>query len=100
VAGSRRALAIRIALGASDRDVRRLVLGGAARLLAIGIILGVALSLAGDRLLQAFVSGARSSDPRSIAMAAVVLCAVAAVAVLAPARRASRTSPIDALHPE
>ena len=97
VAGSRRAIAVRIALGASARDVVAGLLIRAGTLCAGGLVLGCGLSVLADRALQTWITGLRSTDVASLATAAGVLAFVALLALLGPARRAVRTSPVEAL---
>jgi predicted permease len=93
-------LGLRTALGAQTRDVLRLVLSDALRLVAAGMIIGVPLALASARLLRAQLHGVATVDPTSIAAALVVLATSAVVAVLLPALRASKVSPVVALQAE
>jgi hypothetical protein len=93
-------IGLRVALGASRRDVLRMVLSDALRLVAGGIVMGVPLALVSARLLRAQLHGVGEFDPASIAVALVVLMASAAVAAILPARRASRVSPLVALQAE
>jgi predicted permease len=97
VAERRRELGVRVALGASAGDVVRLVLGGATRLLAIGLGAGVALTLAVAPLLRAVVFGVTPSDPWVIGTAVLALAAAALAAVAVPIRSALAVSAIDAM---
>ncbi|HEU4408903.1 MAG TPA: ABC transporter permease [Polyangiaceae bacterium] len=95
-----RELAIRMALGAAGRDVRRLVLRDTSRLLAAGLLLGLPAAFASGRLLAAKLEGIPPTDPLSLAATALLLGLVALAAVLAPARRAARTPPALVLRDE
>jgi ABC-type antimicrobial peptide transport system permease subunit len=86
-----------MALGATSGDVRRLVLGGTLRIAAVGLVFGLVLSLLLSRLIEALLYDTSPTDALTFASAALVLLGVALVAGLAPAWRASRTSPLTAL---
>ena len=92
-----REIGIRMALGAQLRDVRGMFLRHGLRLTAIGIALGIGVSLGLTRVMSTLLFGVRPTD---LATYVAVSCALAAVALLAtylPARRASRVDPIVAL---
>ncbi|MGH7616324.1 MAG: ADOP family duplicated permease [Gemmatimonadaceae bacterium] len=93
-------IGVRVALGAQQADVVRMILFDALRLVAAGLAVGVPLALASTRLLGAQLHGVQAVDPISIATALTVLTASALVAGLLPALRASRVSPIQALRAE
>src|SRR5262249_46823864 len=97
VAQRRRELAIRLALGASTRSVMRLVFGQGFRLVAIGLLAGLAASAAASRLLTGMLFEVRGSDPESFAFAIVLFLAAAALAMYLPARRASQARAWEAL---
>ncbi len=90
-------IGIRMALGAVRHRVVRMVVGEAGRLVLAGIALGVALSLAGTRVLASFLYGVEADDPLTLAGAAALLLAVALGAALLPAWRASRVQPMETL---
>ena len=92
-----REFGVRIALGAERRDIVRLVVGQGARLAAIGGIIGIGAALLVARVLEGFLYEIGTRDFLSFAGAAAVLLAVAVVASYVPARRASRSDPIQAL---
>jgi ABC-type antimicrobial peptide transport system permease subunit len=93
-------IGLRVALGAQQPDVVRMVLFDALRLVIVGLVVGVPLALASTRLLTAQLHGVGAVDPVSIGVAVSVLIASAFVAALLPAVRASRVSPIVALRAE
>jgi putative ABC transport system permease protein len=95
-----RELAVRLAVGASPQQLVALVFGGAGRLLAGGIVLGVLLTLAADRFLRGLLFGVSALDARALATAVLTLGVVAAIAVAGPAFRAARVSPTEALRGE
>ena len=90
-------IAIRMALGAASRDVLRLMLGQAGRLLAIGLAIGVVLALAVGRTAGTLLFGLQPNDPLTIAASALALALVALAAAYLPAARATRVSPLDGL---
>jgi predicted permease len=91
-----REIGIRLALGAGGRDILHLVVGSGARLIAAGVVLGVAASFALERLIASLLFGVTTADAASAA-AVGVLAAVALAACYLPALRAARVSPLDAL---
>ncbi|HET7843094.1 MAG TPA: ABC transporter permease [Xanthomonadales bacterium] len=93
-------IGIRKALGAQAGILLRQVLAGGVKLGAIGLAIGVALSLAAGRAIQGFLYGVRPYDPLVLAGVALLLLGVAALATLVPAFRASRIDPMVALRHE
>ena len=93
-------IGIRIALGATRRDVLRLVLGQGLRLTALGLAIGLAASIAASRLIASLLYEVSPRDPATLAALAGLLGAVALAAVAVPALRATHVSPIDALRSE
>jgi hypothetical protein len=93
-------MGLRSALGASQGDVLRLVLGDGLRLVAIGLAVGLPLALLGARLLRAQLHGVGITDPASLAAAVAAIAACAFGAALIPALRAARVSPAAALAQE
>jgi predicted permease len=93
-------IGIRMTLGASKRDVLRLVLGHGLRLTLIGVILGLTASFALTRFLTSLLLGVTSTDALTFSSVAVLLCAVALFACFIPARRAMRVDPMVALRYE
>jgi predicted permease len=91
---------VRLAVGATGADIRRLVLGQALLLAAAGIAIGLALSAAGSPAVKAYVAGVEPLDPASFGISAALLSAVAATAAYVPASRAMRVNPVDALRDE
>jgi putative ABC transport system permease protein len=90
-------IGVRMALGATARDVVRLTVGQAGRLTAIGVGLGLALSLALGRLIEAGLLGAATNDARLTAALAAILIIAALAAGYIPARRAAAIEPVVAL---
>jgi predicted permease len=93
-------IGLRMALGASARDVMRLVLGQSLRMIFIGVGVGLATALAAARLLEKLVAGVRSTDPSTFAIMLSVLVSAALAASFVPAWRASRVDPTSALRQE
>jgi putative ABC transport system permease protein len=93
-------IGVRIALGASARDVVRLTVGQTLRLTLVGAAIGVALSVALSRLMQAGMLGIANSDPRLFAAFAGVLIVTSLLAGYVPARRAAAIDPMTALRVE
>ena len=90
VEGRTKEMGIRVALGASPRDVMRLVLTHSVRITFVGILLGLAGALALARLIAGMLVGVNAADPRVYFSAAVVLGAAILLASYLPARRAMR----------
>ncbi len=100
VARRTREFGVRLALGASPADLRRLVMGKGLVLVGLGLSFGVLGALALVRLLGSLLYGVSATDPRTYALVAGGLAAVSLLALVAPAQRAARTSPIVALRDE
>jgi predicted permease len=90
-------LGIRVALGAPVRSLVAGVVGGALRLAAIGIVIGLVAALGVTRWLGSLLFGVGATDPLTFATIAALLIVVATVASLVPARRAARADPSVAL---
>ena len=86
-------IGIRVALGATAAQVRRLVLGHAAIVVGLGIVAGLAGAVLLGRWLSALTFGIAPSDPRILLASAFVLAVVALCAAWLQARRAARTEP-------
>jgi ABC-type lipoprotein release transport system permease subunit len=89
-----------MALGAQRTRVVRLVLTGGARLVLIGIGLGLPAAWAASRWVESMLFGLTPSDPAAIGGAIVLLATAAQLAAYFPARRASRVDPLVALRHE
>lgn len=95
-----REIAIRIALGAQPRQVRRMVVAQGGRVALFGVVLGVAAALLLTRVLVNLLFGVRALDtPTFVSMSGVML-AVALLASYIPARRASSVDPARSLRAE
>jgi predicted permease len=97
VAQRTREFGIRLALGASARDVMRLVVGRGALLAAGGAAVGLLMAAGITRFLRGFLFGVSPLDPLTFAGVAATLAAVALLASYLPARRAVRVDPMQAL---
>ena len=93
-------LGLRTALGAQRRDILRLVMSGALRVVGIGVVVGVPMALAVGRVLRTRLYAVDAVDVPSLLLALAVLAASAAVATLMPALSATRVSPLVALRSE
>jgi putative ABC transport system permease protein len=86
-------IGIRVALGANPGRVKQLVLGQAMRMTIVGLITGIAASVAGSRFVQSVTFGVTPSDPQVLATVALIVIAVAGTACYVPVHRAVRTDP-------
>jgi putative ABC transport system permease protein len=93
-------IGVRLAIGAERSDVLQLVLGQGMRLVSIGILAGVAVSLGLSRLLGSLVYGVGTTDVLTLIGVALLLVVVAMLACYVPARRAMRVDPVEALRYE
>src|SRR5581483_8463271 len=94
-----REIGIRLALGASGREILRLAVGNGAKLIGAGVVIGVAASFALQRLVTSLLFGVTAADASSAA-AVAILGVVALVACYIPALRATRVDPLHALRYE
>ena len=93
-------IGIRMALGAAPSNMIWIVLREILVMVSMGVVIGVPVALAGDRLVSNMLFGLRPTDPVTLVSATVILLIVAAVAGYLPARRASLVNPIVALRYE
>jgi putative ABC transport system permease protein len=100
VARREREFGIRLAVGASVRDIRRMVLRQGGMLVAIGLAGGVVAALFTSRAAASLISGLGSADPIVLGGVAALMAATSFAAVLVPAIRATRVEPIVALRGE
>jgi putative ABC transport system permease protein len=92
-----RDIGVRRALGATTNDVLRLVIANAARIIATGAAIGLALSAVSGRLIETMLFGVRPLDLATFAFVTVVLGVTAALSIAGPAWRAARIDPAVAL---
>jgi predicted permease len=90
-------IGIRMALGARPEQVVRLVLASSSRAVIIGLAAGVAIALPGSRLMQNILYGVNPLNPTAYLSVACILAAAGVAASYAPARRATRVDPLQAL---
>ncbi len=95
-----REIGIRMALGAQGPDVVRLVLAQGFRPALVGVVLGVGGAFLSSRVLQSLLYNVQASDLTTFGVVALLLPSVIALAILLPARRASRIAPVEALRLE
>jgi putative ABC transport system permease protein len=88
---------VRMAMGANQTDLARLVLRQGARLVAVSLALGVAAAIVLSRALRGLVFDIGTTDPPTFAAMAGLLAITALVACWLPARRASRVDPVTAM---
>jgi putative ABC transport system permease protein len=100
VARRRNEIGIRMALGAEQSRVLRMVLGEVATLIFIGLAIGMGATLATTRYVASFLYDLAPNDPKTLGSAAAILAITAIVAGYIPARRASRLDPMTALREE
>jgi putative ABC transport system permease protein len=97
VAQRRREIGIRLAVGATGRDIRRMMLGQGGALIAVGVPVGLLLSLFTSRLAAAVFLDVRPADPLILAGVTALIATTAFAAVLVPAANAARVEAIVAL---
>jgi len=95
-----REIGVRMALGAQQTSILRLVLLNGFRLVAAGVLFGLLASFALTRFLAGQISGVSVTDPWTFAAVVAVVVSVGVAACLLPARRATRVDPILALRYE
>ena len=93
-------MGIRIALGARNIDILRLVIGNGVALTGIGILIGLIVSVAGTRLMTSLLFQTSATDPLTFLTSAAIFVTVAFIASYVPARRATRIDPTTALRAE
>ncbi len=100
VAQRRREFGIRMALGAEPGSILRLIMRDVFSVVAVGLLAGIAMSLAATRVLQQLLFGIGPRDTVTLVVAAAALSLVALVAGYFPGRRATKISPMEALRHE
>ena len=93
-------IGIRMALGAKGADVLGMVVGNGVRLVAVGIAVGIAMSLLLGRTIEDQLVGVRSYDPPTLVATTLLLVVIAAIGCWIPARRAAQVDPMIALRYE
>ena len=100
VAQRKTEIGVRMALGANRSQVLGMIMRSGMTTIAIGLAVGVVLSLALTRLMSGLLFAVHASDPLALAGAALVLVLAALVAIFIPARRATKVNPMSALRYE
>jgi putative ABC transport system permease protein len=95
-----REIGVRVAFGAGNRDVLRLVIAQGIVLALSGIVLGLGASFAVTRVMRSLLVGVSATDPVTFVAIPAVLLGVAALAAYVPARRATGIDPVEALRDE
>jgi predicted permease len=90
-------ISVRLALGATSRDILGLVIGRGMRLTGAGLAIGALAAFGASRLLAKMLYGVTATDPATYAMAIAALGTIALVACYLPARRAMRVDPVTAM---
>jgi putative ABC transport system permease protein len=93
----RREMAVRMAIGATPGEVRRLALRSGVRLGAIGVVAGLALALASGGVIRTLLYDTSTTDPATVVVVGAVLLGAALLASWIPARRATSVSPAEVL---
>jgi ABC-type antimicrobial peptide transport system permease subunit len=96
----RRAIGVRMALGASKGSVLRLIVREGMTVVGVGLLIGLAAALITGRAIGAMLYNVAPTDPASLLVAAALLCGVALAACYMPARRATGVDPLNALRHE
>jgi predicted permease len=100
VARRTREIGVRLAIGAPRAAIIRLIVGESLGVTLAGVVIGVAGTIAGGRLVAGWLFGVSASDPGVLAAAAISFLAIGAGAAVRPARRAASVDPVGALRSE
>jgi putative ABC transport system permease protein len=95
-----REIGIRMALGASNSDVLKMVVSDGMKPILIGVAIGLAAALALSRLIASLIFGVRPNDPLTFSVVALTLISVGILANILPAYRATRIEPVHTLREE
>jgi ABC-type antimicrobial peptide transport system permease subunit len=95
-----REVAIRMALGATDRDVTRLLVRGGARAPLVGLVIGLAIGAALSMGAATVIPGVRVADPAAMGLVAAVITLLSAIALAMPVRGMLRSAPMRRLREE
>jgi putative ABC transport system permease protein len=97
VAERTREIGVRMALGATTAAVRRTVVAQGARVVVLGVVVGLAAALAATRALSGLLYGVAAVDGATFGVMALLMLVVGGLAAYVPARRASRVDPCESL---
>lgn len=100
VSQRQREIGVRIALGATAREIRKNVVGDGIRLTGLGLLFGLAIALGMGQLISSVLYGVSPTDPVTIGAVFTIFLGVSALASFVPAARASATDPISVLRSE
>ena len=100
VASRRRELGIRVAVGAQQKDIRKLIFGEGFRLIVSGVFAGVVLAIVLSRVLRTFLFEVQPNDPMTLIVVGALFAGVALLACWVPVRRAAKVDPLEALRYE
>jgi len=100
VSQTSREIGIRMALGAEEGDVLRLVIGHGVRMAGAGIVLGLLAALATTRVLRTLLFEVTTTDPLTFTAVPAILLGVAVLASYLPARKATSVDPMVTLRAE
>ncbi|HEY9125862.1 MAG TPA: FtsX-like permease family protein, partial [Acidobacteriaceae bacterium] len=100
LASRRRELAIRSAVGAQRQHMRKLIFGEGLQMIGGGVLIGVALAIVLSQVLKSFLYQVQPGDPITLMVVGLLFVGVGLLACWAPARRAERIDPIEALRSE
>jgi putative ABC transport system permease protein len=95
-----REIGVRMALGAAPRAIRTMVMRDGATLVAVGLVLGTAISLGATKVLRGMLYAVTPTDPGTFTAIALLVVAISLLASWMPARRALRVDPTEALRGE
>jgi predicted permease len=95
-----REIGVRMALGATQHDIRRLIAGHGGVLAGLGLVIGLPAAFALSRVVAHLATGVEPRDPLAFAIAGTVVVAVAGLASLTPTRRATRIDPARTMREE
>jgi ABC-type antimicrobial peptide transport system permease subunit len=100
VTARKREIGVRVALGATRRNIVRMIGRDGLTIAIPGVLIGATCAWAAARLVRTQLYGITPGDPRTMLFGAAILLATVLAAALVPALRASRAAPVEALREE